>query len=160
MFAEVGCAECHQESIETNLVSVQGLYSDLLLHDMGANLADPVPSGPSAARNGASYYGGIISAGSLASTRFGEEPANKREAPRNRRVVSAQQEWRTPPLWGVSETAPYLHDGRARNINDAILYHGGEAKFSIKKFVSLAPKDRLALLSFLDTLVPPEGEGI
>jgi hypothetical protein len=38
------------------------------------------------------------------------------------------QEWRTPPLWGLSDSAPYLHDGRAETVLEAIAQHGGEAE--------------------------------
>ncbi len=67
-------------------------------------------------------------------------------------------EWRTPPLWGIGLTqdilpgATFLHDGRARTLEEAILWHGGEAMTSREAF-RLAPRaDREALLAFLRTL--------
>ncbi len=68
------------------------------------------------------------------------------------------QEWRTPPLWGiglteaVSESHSYLHDGRARNLTEAILWHGGEAKNARDRFMGLSEKERKALLAFLNSL--------
>jgi len=68
------------------------------------------------------------------------------------------QEWRTPPLWGIGlvETVNghtrFLHDGRARNLEEAILWHGGEAEESKNAFKSLASSDRDALITFLESL--------
>lgn len=67
-------------------------------------------------------------------------------------------EWRTPPLWGiglfktVNGHTRYLHDGRARNLSEAILWHGGEALKSKEMFVSLLKNDREDLIKFLETL--------
>lgn len=68
------------------------------------------------------------------------------------------REWRTPPLWGIGLTktvnpnARFLHDGRAATIEEAILWHGGEAEASKNAFVALSQADRQALLKFLDSL--------
>lgn len=67
-------------------------------------------------------------------------------------------EWRTPPLWGIGlfETVNghtnYLHDGRARNLMEAILWHGGEAEAAKAAVLQLSPADREALLAFLNSL--------
>ncbi|MCA9946456.1 MAG: thiol oxidoreductase, partial [Anaerolineales bacterium] len=67
-------------------------------------------------------------------------------------------EWRTPPLWGIGlfETVNghtnYLHDGRARNLTEAILWHGGEAAQVRDNFANLTPAERDALLRFLNSL--------
>ena len=67
-------------------------------------------------------------------------------------------EWRTPPLWGVGlfETVNghtrYLHDGRARNLEEAVLWHGGEAELSKEQFMKLSRAEREALLAFLNSL--------
>ena len=67
-------------------------------------------------------------------------------------------EWRTPPLWGIGlvETVNghtfFLHDGRARNLEEAILWHDGEAKESRDSFMSLTLEERNALLEFLGSL--------
>ena len=68
------------------------------------------------------------------------------------------REWRTAPLWGlgltrdVAETVNYLHDGRARSLTEAILWHGGEAKPSRDRFADLPRSQRQALLEFLEAL--------
>lgn len=67
-------------------------------------------------------------------------------------------EWRTPPLWGIGLTAgvsggeAYLHDGRARSITEAILWHGGEGEAAKQAFVNLSAADRNALLKFVNSL--------
>lgn len=68
------------------------------------------------------------------------------------------QEWRTPPLWGIGliETVNghtrFLHDGRARNLTEAVLWHGGEAEASQEAFKALSAADRQALIEFLESL--------
>ncbi|MBA3504047.1 MAG: c-type cytochrome [Myxococcota bacterium] len=67
-------------------------------------------------------------------------------------------EWRTPPLWGLGLTqlvapdATFLHDGRARTVAEAILWHGGEAHAAREAFRLASKRDREALLAFLATL--------
>ncbi|HEY8431145.1 MAG TPA: di-heme oxidoredictase family protein, partial [Sandaracinaceae bacterium] len=58
----------------------------------------------------------------------------------------------TRPLWGLAETAPYLHDGRAPTVDDAIRLHGGEATASRDAYVALDEVDRAALRTFLASL--------
>jgi CxxC motif-containing protein (DUF1111 family) len=92
-------------------------YTDLLLHDMGAGLADNRPD-----------------------------------------YQAAGQEWRTAPFWGIGLTQAvnghqyFLHDGRARSLEEAILWHGGEADFSQNYFRAMSAEDRAALLVFLASL--------
>lgn len=68
------------------------------------------------------------------------------------------REWRTPPLWGigliptVNGHTTYLHDGRARNLSEAVLWHGGEAERAKQHFVNMTKADRDALLAFLESL--------
>ena len=124
IFHQVGCAACHVPSHITGDGAIPELsnqliwpYTDLLLHDMGPDLADGAPVG------GASG-----------------------------------QEWKTPPLWGlglvdeVSNHTRFLHDGRARNLEEAILWHGGEAESSRNAFRALSASDRAALITFLEDL--------
>ena len=67
-------------------------------------------------------------------------------------------EFVTEPLWGVGSTAPYGHDGRSINLDAVIRRHGGEAKRSTRNYVKLKPRDRQAVLAFLESLVlfPPD----
>ena len=67
-------------------------------------------------------------------------------------------EWRTPPLWGVGLVEAvnghtmFLHDGRARSIEEAILWHGGEAEEARQRFMGLTVEERRALIRFLRSL--------
>lgn len=61
--------------------------------------------------------------------------------------------WLTKELWGVGSTAPYLHDGRASTLTEAILLHGGEAAKSAENFQRLSKKQQLDLIIFLENLV-------
>jgi len=125
LFEQAQCAVCHVPEVHTGaypaLHQIAGQvirpYSDLLLHYMGAGLADGRPE--------------------------------FRAGPRD---------WRTPPLWGIglSETvngnATLLHDGRARNFAEAILWHGGEAAAAREAFRNMPTQEREALLAFLASL--------
>jgi CxxC motif-containing protein (DUF1111 family) len=125
LFSASGCASCHRESFALEafaaLPGVEGEeihpYSDLLLHDMGEDLADGRPD-----------------------------------------FLAGPRDWRTPPLWGLGlagkfgDGANYLHDGRARSLTEAILWHGGEAKAAASAFRKLSGAEREALLAFLNSL--------
>jgi CxxC motif-containing protein (DUF1111 family) len=137
VFTSIGCADCHQR----RLGKIDGLYSDLLLHDMGPGLSDPSPAidkGDSSVRS-VGYGGGSF---------FPQtQPSHK--------LAERQQEWRTPPLWGVATSAPYLHDGRAETLEEAILAHGGEARRATQKFKELPEQERDEVIAFLKTLTVP-----
>ena len=72
--------------------------------------------------------------------------------------AASGREWRTPPLWGIGLTQTvsghtfFLHDGRARNLVEAILWHGGEAEPSRQHFMRLTRGERAALIRFLESL--------
>lgn len=72
--------------------------------------------------------------------------------------VADGQEWRTAPLWGIGLTETvnghtfFLHDGRARNLTEAILWHGGEAEAAKQNFLHMNAEERTALLAFLNSL--------
>jgi len=114
-FKKSRCDRCHLEKLRTGESSTPAmrkqslrLWSDLLLHDMGASLADGVPQG-----------------------------------------LATGNEFRTPPLWGVSRTAPYLHDGRAPTLDQAIRLHDGEAVEARDRFLALSAEERALLILFL-----------
>ena len=145
LFENIGCAGCHRPSMVTSnshpLAELRGQtiypYTDLLLHDMGEGLADNLAEGD-----------------------------------------ASGAEWRTAPLWGlglvknvmlgdakgndlVSEARDYpadlnrigyLHDGRARTIDEAVRWHGGEAQASKVAYEGLSDTQRNAVLDFLDSL--------
>ncbi|AJC22431.1 di-heme oxidoredictase family protein [Pandoraea pulmonicola] len=72
--------------------------------------------------------------------------------------LAGPRDWRTPPLWGlglavhVNPDATFLHDGRARTLQEAILWHGGEARVSRERFRAMSPQARADLLRFLMSL--------
>ncbi len=72
--------------------------------------------------------------------------------------VASGREWKTPPLWGIGATKAvsdhtfFLHDGRARTLTEAILWHGGEAEPSREAFRAMPKADRAAMLAFLNSL--------
>lgn len=70
----------------------------------------------------------------------------------------ADREWRTPPLWGIGLTKDvnghtrFLHDGRARNLMEAVLWHGGEAEAARKRVLAMSKEERETLIAFLESL--------
>ncbi|MCF3640785.1 c-type cytochrome [Rhizobium sp. TRM95111] len=72
--------------------------------------------------------------------------------------AASGKEWRTPPLWGIGLTKTvsghtfFLHDGRARDLTEAILWHGGEAETARDRFAAMEKADRDALVAFLESL--------
>lgn len=125
LFRGAQCASCHVPTWRTGSspdapeLANQLIhpYTDLLVHDMGEDLADGRPD-------------------------FGADG----------------REWRTPPLWGIGlrETVQgfthLLHDGRARSVQEAILWHGGEAEAAKEAFRRMSKADRDALLAFVNSL--------
>ena len=71
--------------------------------------------------------------------------------------LAGPRDWRTPPLWGLGlsqivTVAGMLHDGRARNVTEAILWHGGEAEAAREAFRTMPKADRDALLRFVESI--------
>ncbi len=127
LFGSAGCADCHTPS----LGSVDGLYSDLLLHRMGQEL-----------QGGGSYN-------DIPRPIKPEEPDSSLDS-------AHPGEWRTPPLWGVADSAPYLHDGRAATLEEAINLHRGQGAASAGQFSTLSPSKKAQLLVFLRSLRAPQ----
>jgi CxxC motif-containing protein (DUF1111 family) len=146
LFNNIGCAGCHVESVTTSAYhpfaelrsQVIKPYTDLLLHDMGPGLADNLGEGQ-----------------------------------------ASGAEWRTAPLWGLGVSAcvtggvtgsrgnppfgtdggetcvpkaSYLHDGRARTIEEAILWHGGEGQSAKNNYQGLSSGQKQDVLKFLESL--------
>ncbi|MFO0801555.1 MAG: di-heme oxidoredictase family protein [Gemmataceae bacterium] len=127
VFANVGCAICHVP----NMGGVKGVFSDFLLY----TLEDPQPHG-----SGRGDYTQPPAELNLAS-RSDDDPK--------------PAEWKTPALWGVADSAPYLHDGSARSLKEAILRHRGDATLVLKRFEEASPAEQGALLAFLGSLKAP-----
>ncbi len=111
------------------LGDVDGIYSDLLLHSMGHALSD---SG--------SY------------TVLDPDDGSKD----NQARAANELEWRTPPLWGLRDSAPYLHDGRAQTIAHAVALHEGEGLTAAQAYARLDKKDREQIELFLQSLIAPK----
>ena len=125
LFASFRCTSCHAVDFTTgDATDIPELahqkihpYTDLLLHDMGAGLADGRPD-----------------------------------------FEAGPTEWRTPPLWGIGLLKTVngheflLHDGRARGLEEAILWHGGEATAARERFRTATADERNALVFFLHSL--------
>ncbi len=109
-FEDIGCTTCHTPSLTGPRGDIP-LYSDLLLHDMGAQLDDDIPMGE-----------------------------------------ATGAEFRTQPLWGIAAVAPYLHDGRASTLDEAIRWHGGEAQSIRDAYLGLGDEPRGDLIAFLESL--------
>jgi CxxC motif-containing protein (DUF1111 family) len=136
-FESVGCNSCHV----AKLGDVDGLYSDLLLHDMGPGLGDA-----------GAYYGNPLPSETVPA------PADLARAERSQ--PAGAQEWRTPPLWGLRDSAPYLHDGRASNVEEAITAHGGEAQDVVKRYSALKNEEKKSIRTFLLSLSAPARGGV
>lgn len=141
VFANIGCTGCHTPTLQTSQFHPMAEarnqtihpYSDMLLHDMGPEMADSLGEGN-----------------------------------------ATGSEWRTTPLWGLGLSAcvtggvtnptgaeggeictphhAYLHDGRARSIDEAILWHGGEGENAKNRYQALSNTERQRLLKFLESL--------
>jgi CxxC motif-containing protein (DUF1111 family) len=139
-FRSVGCAACHVPK----LGDVEGLYSDLLLHDMGDSLGD----------SGA--YGVFVNDGpSPGSGMAPGEDGKDRPGAKKDDEGAGRLEWRTPPLWGFRDSGPYLHDGRAENLEQAVAFHDGQATRSAQRFFMLSSKQRQKIEVFLKSLTAP-----
>ncbi len=126
-FKQIGCVNCHTP----DLAEAQGIYSDLLLHEMGEGLGG----------GGGGFYGA--------------EPPVPSEEPDSDGGSTSPSEWRTPPLWGVADSTPYLHDGRAATLAEAIKLHAGQASSSANRFTRLSDVQQEELIAFLNTLRGP-----
>jgi CxxC motif-containing protein (DUF1111 family) len=126
VFAETGCNACHKETLKTSQYSPLAEVRSQTIHPYTDLLLHDM--GPGLADN------------------LGEG-------------VAAGNEWRTAPLWGIGLTADvsgyreaYLHDGRAKTLHDAILWHDGEAANARRAYVAKSQVDKDALIKFLKSL--------
>lgn len=149
-FNTAGCTACHVQ----NLGGIRNIYSDLLLHDMGASLADPVP-GPLGVEP--------VEPGSVAQPNAGSQNAPTGGAYSGPSVdvfrpidPAGLRLWRTPPLWGVRDSAPYLHDGRAGALRRAVVLHDGEGEAARNRFLGMGEERQTDLLLFLAHLRAPQ----
>ncbi|WP_428034220.1 di-heme oxidoredictase family protein [Amphritea sp.] len=125
VFHQSGCAACHQPSFTTASRRDMPEQSDQLIWPYSDLLLHDM----------------------------GEALADNRPE-----FLASGSEWRTPPLWGIGLTKTvsghtyFLHDGRARNLLEAVLWHGGEGSVSRDRVINLPTADRQALMTFLESL--------
>ena len=119
IFTDLGCVKCHTPEIQSGFGPLAA-YTDLLLHDMGPELADGI---------------------SMGMPQFSPISPN-----------STGSEYRTQPLWGVRLHGPWLHDGRADSLHDAIILHGGEAQSIKASYEALPASEQEAVIRFLEAL--------
>jgi hypothetical protein len=124
-FEEIGCTDCHRPS----LGNIDGIYSDLLMHDMGPELTSVAMT---------LYYG----------------PTVQVDIPTSSSLADGS-EWRTPPLWGYRDSGPYLHDGRALNLHEVVKAHKGQSLESAMRFAQLPDRRRSEIEQFLKSLAAP-----
>ena len=110
-----------------------------------------LPVSPPAAVSG-SFVSGPIFAFQPTPTGFGGSPGVMK---RPTSGPASRFEWRTPPLWGFRDSAPYLHDGRAKTLDQTIAFHGGEANSIAQQFFKLSAKERRQVEAFLKSLTAP-----
>jgi CxxC motif-containing protein (DUF1111 family) len=142
LFLSIGCAVCHQPK----LGDVEGIYSDLLLHDMGPKLAH---SGQYGESNLLAGDGSSDQADPLPVVTGSDLEGRMKKPPK---FGAGPREWRTPPLWGLRDSGPYLHDGRADTIITAVAFHGGEGDDSASEFLRLSLRERQQIELFLLSL--------
>ncbi len=155
LFAKVGCAACHTPQ----LGEVAGIYSDLLLHDMGPDSGDSGSYGvfiPDSTASDSEDPIPELTAVQIGPGRLPVSSSQTLQTIPDDLKGAASQEWRTPPLWGVRDSAPYLHDGRAKTLEQAIAMHGGEGHQAAINFFNLSKADQTRVMSFLRSLVSPD----
>jgi CxxC motif-containing protein (DUF1111 family) len=143
-FAAVGCANCHPPK----LGNVEGIYSDLLLHDMGQEMGDE----GSYAQQDTSEDDEPLVPRIVPNLAASDQP-DPASPPQLRGAT--RQEWKTPPLWGFRDSGPYLHDGRAQTLNEAVAMHGGQGAAAAQRYFQLTPREQLEVQAFLKSLVAP-----
>ena len=125
LFAKAGCESCHKTNVKTAVREDLPALSNQTIHPYTDMLLHDM--GPGLADNRPEY-------------------------------LANGQEWRTQPLWGIGYTEEvnghtyFLHDGRARNLMEAVLWHGGEAEMAKQKVLKFNQKERDALIAFLNSL--------
>jgi CxxC motif-containing protein (DUF1111 family) len=164
-FAAVGCANCHTPDAG----NVQGIYSDLLLHDMGQEMGDEGSYGqetsdddeplvPRIVPNLAGQAAPVTVIVASAGTGSGMQSNHSNQAapaPSPPLRGATRQEWKTPPLWGFRDSGPYLHDGRAQTLDEAVAMHGGQSAAAAHRYFQLTPREQLEVQAFLKSLVAP-----
>jgi hypothetical protein len=158
-FEQIGCASCHRPSLRVKKEALHleaggqfpvnidinpfehGQEPRVRRVDYSSNATGQIPQGVP-----------LFLFSDLKRHDMGEALADRVDEHVSNGQVVHKRLWLTRPLWGIASTAPYLHDGRAQTIEEAILAHGGEAMRAVELYQSLADDERGQLRMFLMTL--------
>ena len=148
-FDAIGCASCHVPRLQTHGRELRYRFPEVE-EDPSSNVYLRVDLASSTA--------GFDAAGAtgLDIPLFSDLKRHDMGAGLSESTGSSRDSWFiTPRLWGVADSAPYLHDGRATTLTDAILAHGGEGQAARDGFAALDQVDQVALVTFLKRLRTP-----
>jgi cytochrome c peroxidase len=151
-FQEIGCADCHRPELITQSTSLP-LAQPEEPTDPSANVYLSIDLTDAPVGFEQSENGGVVVR--LFSDLKRHDMGTRLEETFERGDIS-NREFITARLWGVADTEPYLHDGRATTLYDAIEFHGGEAQAARNHFVALPPDRQDDLIHFLRHLRTPE----
>ena len=148
-FKSIGCASCHKPVLRTDSEVLTYSLPEVA-EDPSANVFLEVNLAKAPARFPKAKHGGLAVPlfADLKRHDMGARLGEFFGHPLDRQFTTAR-------LWGVADTAPYMHDGRALTIGSAIDMHGGEAQDARDQYVALAETDKANLLEFLHTLRTP-----
>lgn len=149
IFSSVGCASCHIPTMTSNTEVLTYSFPEVE-DDPSANIFYEVNLVGAPAKFKKAAGGGLIVPlfADLKRHNMGPTLAESFGHPLDAQFTTAR-------LWGVADTAPYLHDGRALTLGEAILLHGGEAQAARDQYAALAEDDQALLLEFLMSLRTP-----
>ena len=160
-FERIGCADCHVPRLDTVSVELP-LAEPEVPTDMFANVLLSVDLTRPPAAFEPNAHGGVAvelfsdlkrhDMGPALAETFAGEPRGDDDP---ERLERRNREFITAKLWGVASSGPWLHDGRALSLTEAIELHGGEARAARDAYLELGAADRRYLLAFLDTLRHP-----
>ena len=145
LFETIGCADCHIPTMATD-----STYLPLSLPEVAEDPTANVYFAINLTRSAPGFKksGSGVGVGLFADLKLHDMGPALTEENGNAFFTTAR-------LWGVADTAPYLHDGRALTLTEAITQHGGEAQSNADAFEALDESDRAALIAFLETLKAP-----
>jgi hypothetical protein len=152
IFQTIGCAECHVPKLRTNRSKLPVCFPEIDT-DPFANIYKEIDlrkNPPKFKKKGHGVRVKLYS--DLKRHNMGDSLAESTGSQQDGVFITAR-------LWGIADTSPYLHDGRAVTLTDAILMHGGEAQAARDAFNILFDSEKLDLLAFLRTLRTPKNPG-
>ncbi|MCB1052047.1 MAG: hypothetical protein H6510_07730 [Acidobacteria bacterium] len=152
-FVAIGCADCHSPSLETESRELTYSFPEVD-EDPSANVYYSADLSRFPTNFDRSANGGLVVPlfSDLKRHNMGPDLAESTGGALDPLFITAR-------LWGVADTAPYLHDGRAQTLTRAIMLHGGEAEQARDAFEALPATDREAILAFLRGLRTPKNPG-